>query len=53
MTDIADNTESKPRAKKAAELLDEVDQQRVYADLTTFFGPRAVVHSASPRSTSR
>jgi hypothetical protein len=43
MTDIADNTESKPRAKKAAELLDEVDQQRVYADLTTFFGPRAEV----------
>jgi hypothetical protein len=43
MTDIADNTESKPRARKAAELLDEVDQQRVYADLTTFFGPRAEV----------
>jgi hypothetical protein len=43
MTDIADNTESKPRARKAAELLDEVDQQRIYADLTTFFGPRAEV----------
>jgi hypothetical protein len=43
MTDIADNTESKPRARKAAELLDEVDQQRVYADLTTFFGLRAEV----------
>lgn len=42
MTDIA---EPKPRAKKAAylELLDDVDQQRVRADLTTFFGPRAEV----------
>jgi hypothetical protein len=45
MTDIADNTEPKPRAKKAAylELLDDVDQQRVRADLTTFFGPRTEV----------
>jgi hypothetical protein len=45
MTDIAGTTASKPRAKKAAylELLDDADQQRVRADLTTFFGPRAEV----------
>ena len=45
MTDIADTTASKPRAKKAAylELLDDADQQRIRADLTTFFGPRAEV----------
>ena len=45
MADLADNAEPKPRAKKAAylELLDDVDQQRVRLDLTTFFGPRAEV----------
>jgi hypothetical protein len=43
MTAIADSTDLKPRARKAAhlELLDDVDQARVRANLTTFFGPRA------------
>ena len=38
--------EPRPRAKKAAhlELLDDVDQARVHADLTTYFGPRSEVY---------
>jgi len=45
MSVIADTTAPKPRAKKAAylDLMDEVDQTRVQADLATFFGPRAEV----------
>jgi hypothetical protein len=45
MSVIADNTAPKPRAKKTAylDLMDEVDQTRVQADLATFFGPRADV----------
>src|SRR5882757_6111867 len=46
MSVIADNTVPKPRAKKAAylDLMDEVDQTRVQADLATYFGPRADVY---------
>jgi hypothetical protein len=43
MSVIADN--SGPRARKPSylDLMDEVDQRRVRADLATFFGPRADV----------
>lgn len=46
MADIADKTEAKPRTRTAPhlDLLDNADQARVRADLTTFFGPRAEVY---------
>jgi hypothetical protein len=44
MSTIADAFEAKPRAKKKAsfqDLFDAADQERIRADLSIFFGPRA------------
>src|ERR1700681_4706951 len=44
MSTVADNTASEPRAGKKSphsKLFDDADQDRVRADLSMFFGPRA------------